>query len=194
MILSNLSEILGKKKLKIAKVVNDTGISRPTLTTLYYNTSKGINFYTLNVLCSYLEVLPSDLLKFYPIDIKNIDILYTDYEYKYIDIDEEHDNSEEKIGNANFKGSIQFEQVFLPVINFKGYFTHSHGDNYDLNMFYQCTRNEYFSLADDAALDYIDGCIYSALIENFPEQRCCEIKDISFTFTDTPYHNTHNEE
>ena len=104
MILSNLSEILGKKKLKIAKVVNDTGISRPTLTTLYYNTSKGINFYTLNVLCSYLEVLPSDLLKFYPIDIKNIDILYTDYEYKYIDIDEEHDNSEEKIGNANFSG------------------------------------------------------------------------------------------
>ena len=127
-------------------------------------------------------------------DIKNIDILYTDYEYKYIDIDEEHDNSEEKIGNANFKGSIQFEQVFLPVINFKGYFTHSHGDNYNLNMFYQCTRNEYFSLADDAALDYIDECIYSALIENFPEQRCCEIKDISFTFTDTPHHNTHNDE
>lgn len=192
MIVSNLSEILWQKRLKIAKVINDTGISRPTLTTLYYNTSKGINFYTLNVLCSYLKVLPSDILKFYPIDIKNIDVAYTGYEYKYIDTDEEHNNSEEKIEIADFNGSVQFEQVVLPVINFKGYFTHSYADKYNLNIFYQCTRKEFHSLAEDAAIEYIEDCIYSALTENFPERRYCEIDNIDVNFFNSPSNNTHS--
>lgn len=42
MILCNLSEILGKRRLKIAKVAADTGISRTTLTSLYYDTVKGV--------------------------------------------------------------------------------------------------------------------------------------------------------
>ena len=61
MIISNLSEILGKKRIKIAQVIKDTGISRPTLTSLYYNNGSGINFDTLSKLCKYLDVKPNDI-------------------------------------------------------------------------------------------------------------------------------------
>lgn len=60
-IICTLAEILSKQQLKIADVVQDTGISRPTLTNLCYNTGKGINFDTLDVLCHYLSVTPGDL-------------------------------------------------------------------------------------------------------------------------------------
>lgn len=76
MIISNLSSILGQKKIKISQVIKDTKISRPTLTALYYDTSKGINFHTLNALCEYLKVSINELLLFYPIDIDTINIKF----------------------------------------------------------------------------------------------------------------------
>lgn len=75
-IISNLSSILGQKKIKISQVIKDTKISRPTLTALYYDTSKGINFHTLNILCEYLKVSVDELLLFYPIDIDTINIKF----------------------------------------------------------------------------------------------------------------------
>ena len=69
MIFSNLSTILGKKKLRISDVVANTKISRPTLTALFYDSGKGINFSTLNELCRYLNVQPGDLFRFYDLDI-----------------------------------------------------------------------------------------------------------------------------
>lgn len=63
MIVCKLSEILGKKKLKIADVVRDTGITRPTLTSLYYEKGKGINFDTLDKLCKCLSVTPGELFE-----------------------------------------------------------------------------------------------------------------------------------
>ena len=41
-IISNLSSIMGQKKLKIADIMKKTGITRPTLTKLYYNDCSGI--------------------------------------------------------------------------------------------------------------------------------------------------------
>jgi len=73
MIKCNLSEIMGQKQLKIVKVSNDTKISRPTLTALYYNTGKGIQFDTMNMLCHYLKVTPAELFDFTPVEI-DIDI------------------------------------------------------------------------------------------------------------------------
>lgn len=61
MIICRLAEILGREQLKIADVVQNTGISRPTLTNLCYNTGKGINFDTLDTLCYYLSVTPGEL-------------------------------------------------------------------------------------------------------------------------------------
>lgn len=74
MIINNFSEILGRKKLKITTVSKETGITRPTLTSLYYGSSKGISFDVLNKLCDFLDISPSDLFTFYPVDIDKINI------------------------------------------------------------------------------------------------------------------------
>ena len=68
MVISNLDVLLAERKLKISTVSNDTGISRTTLTALSSGRAQGIQFDTLNTLCSYLRVEPSDLLMFVPYD------------------------------------------------------------------------------------------------------------------------------
>ena len=59
---NNLSAILGRRRLKIKQVSDETGISRTTLTELYYCRSKGITFEVLFKLCDYLSITPNDLL------------------------------------------------------------------------------------------------------------------------------------
>jgi len=64
MISIKLSDAMGKKKVKMSHVIKATGISRPTLTELYYERSKGINFETLERLCRYFKVDVGELIKF----------------------------------------------------------------------------------------------------------------------------------
>ena len=61
MIVCKLNTILAEKGLRITKVSKDTGISRTTLTALTQNHSQGIQFDTLDTLCTYLNITPSDL-------------------------------------------------------------------------------------------------------------------------------------
>jgi len=68
MICSNIPVLLAERRLKITKVSKDTGISRTTLTSLASNKSQGIYFDTFNTLCSYLNVSPEQLFKFFPYD------------------------------------------------------------------------------------------------------------------------------
>lgn len=69
MIACNLSVLLAERKLKIAQVSKATGISRTTLTSLALNNAKGIQFDTLNSLCTYLEITPDQLIKHTPFEI-----------------------------------------------------------------------------------------------------------------------------
>ena len=88
-------DILGQKQLKITKVSNDTKISRPALTALYYNTSNGIQFETLDKLCKYLKITHKDFFEFLPVDISldiksaelNEDMNEPEEDSMYIDID-----------------------------------------------------------------------------------------------------------
>lgn len=88
MIKSNLAIIMAEKKIKISELSRKTGISRVTLTSLYYNNSGGIQFDTLNNLCNFFNVKPSDLLLYYPFDYKikdlfpNVDSV-EDFEIEY---------------------------------------------------------------------------------------------------------------
>ncbi len=66
----NLSVLLAERNLKITKIAKETGISRTTLTSLYYNYAKGIQFDTFNTLCSYLKITPDQLILFYPYDVE----------------------------------------------------------------------------------------------------------------------------
>lgn len=65
MIFCKLAEIMMQRQIKIADLIRDTGITRPTLASLYNNKGKGINFETLDKLCSYLSVTPGDLFAYY---------------------------------------------------------------------------------------------------------------------------------
>lgn len=64
MINNNFSTILGKKLLKITKVSKDTGISRTTLTNLYYRRSTYVSFEVLDKLCKYLNCGVGDLFEY----------------------------------------------------------------------------------------------------------------------------------
>jgi putative transcriptional regulator len=66
MVNNRFSAILGEKLLKISKVSKDTGISRTTLTNLYYQRSTQISFEVLNKLCTYLGCSVEDIIKYVP--------------------------------------------------------------------------------------------------------------------------------
>lgn len=50
MIKNKLSRILGERRLKITQLSKETGISRTTLTAIYYDRSEGISFGVLEKL------------------------------------------------------------------------------------------------------------------------------------------------
>lgn len=58
-----MSRLMGERRLKIADVVRDTGISRTALTRLYYEKVERLDLETLELLCRYLDVDISDMLE-----------------------------------------------------------------------------------------------------------------------------------
>lgn len=78
MIKCNLAVLLAERGLKMSDVINDTPLSKTAVRGLYYNTSKGIQFETLETICDYLNVEPGDVIKNflfnYDISDKDIDI------------------------------------------------------------------------------------------------------------------------
>ncbi|GED14879.1 helix-turn-helix domain-containing protein [Aneurinibacillus migulanus] len=74
MIKCNLAVLLVERNLKMADVVRDTGIAKTTIRALYYNTSKGVQFDTLNTLCTYLNVTPGELMLYHPSEYQLIDV------------------------------------------------------------------------------------------------------------------------
>lgn len=61
---NNFSTVLGKRLLKISKISKDTGISRTTLTNLYYRRSSYISFEVLDKLCKYLNCSVGELFEY----------------------------------------------------------------------------------------------------------------------------------
>ena len=64
MIRNKFSVILGEKLLRISKVAQDTGVSRTTLTNLYFRRAQGVTFEVLDKLCKYLECDVNDLFEY----------------------------------------------------------------------------------------------------------------------------------
>ncbi|MCD8050141.1 MAG: helix-turn-helix transcriptional regulator [Clostridiales bacterium] len=59
---SRFAALLGERRKKISDVARATGISRTTLTHLYYGTSRAVSFETLNKLCQYFGCGVGDIL------------------------------------------------------------------------------------------------------------------------------------
>jgi len=64
MINNNFSVVLAKRLLKISTVARETGISRTTLTNLYYRRSAYVTFDVLDRLCSYLGCPVGEIFEF----------------------------------------------------------------------------------------------------------------------------------
>ncbi|MGX7047769.1 hypothetical protein RU86_GL000745 [Lactococcus piscium] len=68
MLLNKLAVILTQKNIKISRLSFDTGISRTTLTALSQNDSKRIDNDTLNTICTYLRITPTEFFEYSPLD------------------------------------------------------------------------------------------------------------------------------
>lgn len=64
MVKCHLSEIMGKKKIRISQIAKDTGINRSTLTLLYNETAIRVSLPDIEILCKYLDIDISDLFSF----------------------------------------------------------------------------------------------------------------------------------
>ncbi|HWQ43020.1 MAG TPA: helix-turn-helix transcriptional regulator [Desulfosporosinus sp.] len=63
MITNKLSEIMGRKRLKISDVLEGTGLARNTVAELYHARAKRVDMETLDKLCTYLDVGVGELLE-----------------------------------------------------------------------------------------------------------------------------------
>lgn len=149
MIKNNFNELMAQKKLKITRVSNDTGISRPTLTSLTRGESKGIQYDTLNTLCNYFNITPCEFFDYIPYE----------FTIKIIDTD----NKAIKDFNYNEKNlNIKDYELFINVLNTKGIIVKT----YSLNCFLALTKisiptitNEELTLSDLGEERYIGDFI-----------------------------------
>lgn len=63
---NNISKIFGERLLTIREVAEASGISKSTLTLIYYRKTKGIRFETVEKLCNYLQLPMSELFEYKP--------------------------------------------------------------------------------------------------------------------------------
>lgn len=61
-VVSKFAALLGEHKTRISTVSRETGISRTTLTNLYYGTSGAVSFDVLEKLCGYFQCGVGDIL------------------------------------------------------------------------------------------------------------------------------------
>ncbi|MCI7344271.1 MAG: helix-turn-helix transcriptional regulator [Fusobacterium necrophorum] len=100
----NLSVLLAERGLNVSKVSKDTGLSRITLSAIVNNTGQGVQLETLNRLCDYLRVTPSELFLYVPFNIN----IYVDSPNEIIEI--EYINSNKNI-KCDFPYSIQVYDI-----------------------------------------------------------------------------------
>ena len=104
MIKNNFNELVAQRKLKITRISNDTGISRPTLNALTRDDGKGIQYDTLNVLCNYFSVTPCEFFSYIPYDIK--------YNFEVIDEQGEVIAQRDELEDTMQKKALLFINVF----------------------------------------------------------------------------------
>jgi putative transcriptional regulator len=63
MVRINLSRIMGERRLKIADVCRDTGLSRTTVSRLYHEDVIKLDLETLELLCNYLDVDIAEMIE-----------------------------------------------------------------------------------------------------------------------------------
>jgi putative transcriptional regulator len=70
MIKCHLSKLMGERKIKISDLARDLDVHRNTITLLYYEKAKRIDFDVLDKLCKYFECSVGDLIELEEIKAK----------------------------------------------------------------------------------------------------------------------------
>lgn len=113
MIVLKLKELMDKRELSINKLSQETGISRPALTSLYNNESRGIQFDTLEKLIEYFDVDLTQLID----ESKNI----VTFSYKSVmpleDSQKPLNDSEALMFNANIDDTNTISKPFNFVVH-----------------------------------------------------------------------------
>lgn len=63
MINNKLSEILGRKRIRMSELQKLTGLSQTAIINLYYNKTKSVSFETMNKLCNALDCNTQELFE-----------------------------------------------------------------------------------------------------------------------------------
>ncbi|MDO9160906.1 MAG: helix-turn-helix transcriptional regulator [Methylococcaceae bacterium] len=71
MIKCHLSELMGKKKLKISDLARETGLHRNTITLLYKEEAARVELDAMEKLCSYFDCTVSELFEYVPDESQN---------------------------------------------------------------------------------------------------------------------------
>ena len=66
MIKNRVSTILGEQRMRISELSKLTGISQNALNKIYHDKTKGIDFVTLNKICTALNKNTQELFEFIP--------------------------------------------------------------------------------------------------------------------------------
>lgn len=61
-----LSRILGERLLKVSDIHEATGVSRSTLTDIYYQRATNVQLDTLQKICDFLQIPLSELIEYVP--------------------------------------------------------------------------------------------------------------------------------
>ncbi len=70
MILNKLSEIMGRKRIKMSELARMTGLTRQTVFEFYHDKNKVVKLDTLNKFCWALECRVEDILEY--VDRKSV--------------------------------------------------------------------------------------------------------------------------
>ena len=69
MIKNRLSIIMGEKRMRISEVAKLTGVAYSAIHSIYYDKTKGIEFQTLDKLCTALNCNTQELFRYIPDDL-----------------------------------------------------------------------------------------------------------------------------
>lgn len=70
MLRNNLAKLMIDRGISATQLFNDTGIARSTVSKISNNNTDKISLQTIDKICNYLEVSPSEFFDFWPYDVK----------------------------------------------------------------------------------------------------------------------------
>lgn len=105
MIINKLNLLLAERFIKASKLAKDTGIAQSTISKIVNNATSQIDYSTLDKICLYLKITPSDFFEYAP------------YQFVFKNFQNEGYTKDKK--TAFFKFNIEISGEIFPV-SFKG--------------------------------------------------------------------------